>query len=165
QGKPRQQWTLRPAHELLNLKVCDMAMGSGAFLVQACRYLAERLVEAVTRTEAAARKHKPQAGDPIALLLDAADDEERLLLVRRLVAGRCLYGMDKNPLAGEMAKLSLWLITMDKNKAFNFFDHALKCGDSLVGVDLDQLRTWSLEGSGKRRFETVGIDVAIQQMV
>lgn len=165
QGKPRQQWTLRPAHELLNLKVCDMAMGSGAFLVQACRYLAERLVEAVTRTEAAARKHKPRAGDPIALLLDAADDEERLLLARRLVAGRCLYGVDKNPLAVEMAKLSLWLITMDKNKAFNFFDHALKCGDSLVGVDLDQLRTWSLEGSGKRRFETVGIDVAIQQMV
>ena len=49
--------------------------------------------------------------------------------------------------------------------AFNFLDHALKCGDSLVGVDLDQLRTWSLEGSGERRFETVGIDVDIEKMV
>ena len=165
QGKPREEWALRTPQELLDLKVCDMAMGSGAFLVQACRYLSERLVEAVEIQDRVKVRRKPSAADALETLREAADEDERLLLARRLVASRCLYGVDKNPLAVEMAKLSLWLITMDKNRAFNFLDHALKCGDSLVGVDLDQLRTWSLEGSGARRFETVGIDLDIEKMV
>ncbi|MCC7359019.1 MAG: hypothetical protein IT317_06060, partial [Anaerolineales bacterium] len=56
---------------------------------------------------------------------------------------RCLYGVDKNPLAVEMAKLSLWLITLDRNRPFTFLDHALKCGDSLVGADEDMFLRWA----------------------
>ena len=75
--------------------------------------------------------------------------DERQDVARRLITDRCIYGVDKNPLAVEMAKLSLWLITLEKNRAFTFLDHALKCGDSLVGVDLDQLANWSLDKGGK----------------
>src|SRR5262249_25008213 len=74
-----------------------------------------------------------------------ADPDERLAEARRLVASRCLYGVDRNPLAVETAKLSLWLITLEKNKPFTFLDHALKEGDSLVGVTLKQIGAWSLE--------------------
>ena len=69
----------------------------------------------------------------------------------RLVSERCIYGVDKNPLAVEMAKLSLWLITLNKNRPFTFLDHALRCGDSLLGVDKQQLITWSLK---KNRTDT-----------
>lgn len=62
------------------------------------------------------------------------DPDERLAVARRIVADRCLYGVDKNPMAVEMAKLSLWLITLQKNRPFTFLDHALRCGDSLLGV-------------------------------
>jgi hypothetical protein len=72
-----------------------------------------------------------------------ADPEERLALARRLVADRCLYGVDKNPLAVEMAKLSLWLITLDKGRPFTFLDHALKHGDSLIGADENMFLRWS----------------------
>src|SRR6266496_926669 len=151
EGKPQEEWRLRPAADILNLKVCDMAMGSGAFLLQACRYLSEKLVEA---WENVARQlpEKPQiapeghasAGAPSETLL-ANDAEERLAFARRLVCERCLYGVDKNPLAVEMAKLSLWLITLNKNQPFTFLDHALRCGDSLLGVNLRQLTCWSMD--------------------
>ena len=59
------------------------------------------------------------------------------------MAERCLYGVDKNPLAVEMAKLSLWLVTMAKGQPFDFLDHALKCGDSLVGADEKEFLAWS----------------------
>src|SRR5690606_23434825 len=105
EGLPREKWTLKPAADLLKLKVCDMAMGSGAFLVQVCRYLSERVVEA---WDAAADKHPrvpkltvegaPPAGAPGDILIPD-DPDERLMLARRLVADRCLYGVDKNPLA------------------------------------------------------------------
>ena len=65
------------------------------------------------------------------------------------MAERCLYGVDKNPLAVEMAKLSLWLLTLAKDKPFTFLDHAIRCGDSLVGVDAEQLKTFSLDGKGE----------------
>src|SRR5262249_55133023 len=70
-----------------------------------------------------------------------------VVYARRLVAQRCLYGVDKNPVAVEMAKLSLWLLTLAKGKPFTFLDHALRCGDSLIGVhDFDQLRYFDLRG-------------------
>ena len=65
------------------------------------------------------------------------------------MAQRCLYGVDKNPLAAEMAKLLLWLLTLAKDKPFTFLDHAIRCGDSLIGVhSLQQLETsiWILRG-------------------
>jgi len=148
EGKPREQWVLRPAKDLLGLRVCDMAMGSGAFLVQACRYLSARLVEA---WEEAERQHADGPGitpeglpsvGAIGERLIPVDAEERLALARRLVTDRCLYGVDKNALAVEMAKLSLWLITLQKDRAFTFLDHSLKCGDSLLGVTSPEQVEW-----------------------
>jgi len=107
------------AEQILNLKVCDPAMGSGAFLVEACRQLAEELVAAWDRE---------------GRLQEIPSDEEPLLHARRLVAQRCLYGVDKNPFAVNLAKLSLWLVTLAKAHPFTFLDHTLKTGDSLVGV-------------------------------
>jgi hypothetical protein len=111
--------------DVLALKVCDPAMGSGAFLVEACRQLAARLVKAWTRW--------PQTRPRI------PDDEDEELHARRLAAQRCLYGVDKNPRAVELAKLSLWLATLAREHEFTFLDHALKCGDSLVGLDDRQI--------------------------
>src|SRR3989440_2314692 len=160
EGRPPEEWQLRPAAEILELKVCDMAMGSGAFLVQVCRYLSEKLVEAWENAEQSL-PGKPQI-TPEGLLSTGAfhetllprDADERLAIATRLVSERCIYGVDKNPLAVEMAKLSLWLITLNKNKPFTFLDHALRCGDSLLGVNLRQLTTWSMDNvqaTGKPR--------------
>ncbi len=139
------KWKLKPADDLLNLKVADIAMGSGAFLVAACRYLAARLLEAWAAEGAAgdgAASHRSlAAGEAV-----PADPLERVALAHRLVAERCLYGVDKNPMAVEMAKLSLWLITLARHRPFSFVDHALRPGDSLLGVtDLRQLRVAHLD--------------------
>jgi hypothetical protein len=107
--------------QVLALKVCDPAMGSGAFLVEACRQLATRLVRAWTRHPGTRPEIPP--------------DEDEDLLARRLVAQRCLYGVDRNPMATDLARLSLWLATLARDHEFTFLDHALKTGDSLVGVD------------------------------
>ena len=76
-------------------------------------------------------------GDPRERLIPI-DPAERLAVARRYVADRCLYGVDINPMAVEMAKLSLWLITLQKDRPFTFLDHALKWGDSLLGVSFTQ---------------------------
>jgi hypothetical protein len=158
EGRPKDAWQLRTATELLDLKICDMATGSGAFLVQACRYLSERVVEAWEQAEA---EHPGvpgitpagavSTGSPEEVLLPR-DADERLAYARRLIAQRCLYGVDKNPLAVEMAKLSLWLLTLAKDKPFTFLDHAIKHGDSLVGIhNLEQLKVFSLDGEGEEK--------------
>lgn len=133
EGLPREQWTLRKPPELLNLKVCDIAMGSAAFLVAACRYLATRIVEG---WELHPDELPPDAGE---------DREERHLTARRLVAERCLYGVDANSLAVEIAKVAMWLITMRKDRPFTFLDHAFRHGDSLLGLtNPDQLEWLTL---------------------
>ncbi len=156
EGKPREEWRLRGAGELLELKVCDVACGSGAFLVQACRYLAERLVEAWEEIERAnpgtvivTPEGALSQAEPSERPLPKETDE-RLIVARRIVADRCLYGVDKNAMAVEMAKLSLWLITMQKDRPFTFLDHAIKWGDSLLGVtSVEQLESFALDaGSG-----------------
>jgi len=130
-GADRGDWKLRSAAELLELKICDPAVGSGAILVAACRYLADRLVEAWT-----AEGSPNIQGDP----------DEVVIGARRAVADRCLYGVDRDPMAVEMAKLSLWLVTLSKERPFSFLDHALKSGDSLLGItDLDQLRALHID--------------------
>jgi len=156
EGLPKEQWKLKSPAELLELKVCDMAMGSAGFLVQVIRYFSERLVEAWENLTPEGSnpdlritpEGQPASGKPGELIIPT-DDEERLVLARRLVADRCMYGVDKNPLAVEIAKLSIWLTTMDKGRPFTFLDHALKCGDSLVGADEDMYRKWaySLKGA------------------
>ena len=150
EGLQKEEWKLKSPAGLLELKVCDMAMGSAGFLVQVIRYLSERLVEAwdILNPEGSnpdlrkTPEGQPASGKPGELIIPA-DDEERLVLARRLVADRCIYGVDKNPLAVEIAKLSIWLTTMDKGRPFTFLDHALKCGDSLVGADEDMYRKWA----------------------
>ncbi|HJK96173.1 MAG TPA: N-6 DNA methylase, partial [Polyangiaceae bacterium LLY-WYZ-14_1] len=131
-----------PSNRILELKICDPAMGSGAFLVEACRFLADQLVAAWTREGALEGVAKDAPG------------EDPTLHARRLVAQKCLYGVDKNEPAVELAKLSLWLITLAKDLPFTFLDHALRHGDSLVGLDFDQIRAfhWSPDGksSGKK---------------
>ena len=110
---------------ILDLKILDPAMGSGAFLVEACRQLAGKLVEAW-------HAH----GGPPAI----PPDEDELLHARRLVARHCLYGVDKNAMAVDLARLSLWLVTFAKDHEFTFVDHALLHGDALTGLSLAQIQ-------------------------
>ena len=109
---------------ILDLKVLDPATGSGAFLVESCRQLSARLVEAWS----------VHGGPP-----DLPADEDELLHARRLVAQQCIYGVDKNPMAIDLARLSLWLVTLAQDHEFTFIDHALRPGDSLVGLTRNQI--------------------------
>jgi hypothetical protein len=151
-GTPRQEWLLKTPAELLDLKICDPAMGSGAFLVQVCRYLSERLCEAWLQAEDAesvitlegAVVDSESTSDPL-----PNDAEERLVVARRLIAEHCLYGVDINPLAVELAKLSVWLVTLSKGRPFGFLDHNLKTGNSLLGIhDLNQLYCLEMKPEG-----------------
>lgn len=139
---------LRTPEALLNLRVCDPAMGSGAFLVQACRYLAEHLVLAWQTAERGGASVTIE-GEVVQALRDRdplpGHPEERIAIARSLVAERCLYGVDINPLAVELAKLSLWLVTLAKARPLGFLDHNLRSGDSILGLtsfdQLEQLNT------------------------
>jgi len=153
----RERLVLRPSTDLLALRVADIAMGSGAFLVAACRFLADRIVEAWQAegdAEAArAVAHRTtQTAD--------AEVEGVLLRARRLVAEHCLYGVDVNPLAVEMAKLSLWLVTMDRERPFGFLDDRLVAGDSLLGLtSLEQLEALHLDPLAGRRLRRGTLDL------
>ena len=135
--EPIVRTTLRPILEdlghnpepeqLLALKVCDPAMGSGAFLVETCRQLAEQLVKAYD-----------VHGRPT----DIPPDEDVLLYAQRQVAQHCLYGVDKNPFAVDLGKLSLWLATLARDHAFTFLDHTIRHGDSLVGLTREQIASF-----------------------
>jgi len=125
--------------EILDLKVCDPAVGSGAFLVEACRQLGDELVKAWAA----------HGGKPV-----IPPDEDEVLHARRLVAQRCLYGVDRNPMAADLAKLSLWLATLAKDHPFTFLAHAIRSGDSLVGLGKKQILAfhWDLKhASAKQR--------------
>ncbi|WP_244558821.1 DNA methyltransferase [Bradyrhizobium brasilense] len=111
---------------VLSLKVCDPACGSGAFLVEACRQIGARLEQAWNMYGAEKPRIPP--------------DEDEALHARRLVAQKCLYGVDRNPMAVDLARLSLWLATLARDHEFTFLDHALKAGDSLVGLTRAQIQ-------------------------
>lgn len=163
QGTPRADWALKSPAELLDLKICDPAMGSGAFLVQACRWLADRLVEAWAQAEAQGHTigvdgRVADAGASVEAL--PRDTETRTVVARRLIAERCLYGVDLNPLAVELAKLSIWLVTLAKERPFGFLDHNLHCGDSLLGIHrLDQLTQLSMNPTGQGQLRLFGQNV------
>jgi len=114
-----------PPHRILELRIVDPAMGSGAFLVASCRYLAHAYEAALVRHGGC---HPGDIGD-----------EERAA-IRRTIAGRCLYGVDLNPMAVQLARLSLWLATLSADRPLTFLDHRLQTGDSLLGAWLDCLR-------------------------
>lgn len=171
---------------LLKLKVLDPAMGSGHFLVEACRFLGEKLYEACrlcdelaveaedaahnASAESGREAHRRRASDLRGRVEALPDPDDQMLaylpsrvpegesaglsqskalaLARRLVAVHCLYGVDKNPLAVELAKLALWLESYAEGLPLTFLDHRLKCGDSLTGPLFENLLTFP--GSGKK---------------
>ena len=99
-------------------------MGSGAFLVAACRYLASAYESALVRDGA--------------LTADDIGERDRAGF-RRSVAQRCLFGVDINPMAVQLGRLSLWLATLAGDRPLTFLDHHLRAGNSLVGASLDDL--------------------------
>jgi hypothetical protein len=122
-------WKLISSDDILELKIADIACGSGAFLVAAGRYLAARLVEA-WRAEGATR---------------ASGREQQIHALRQVVAN-CLYGADINPMAVEMCKLSLWLVSLDPRLPFSFVDDKILTGNSLLGLtDEKQLRALHID--------------------
>ena len=136
--------------EILDLKVLDPATGSGAFLVEACRQLATRLVDAWAIH-----------GGPDNL----PSDEDELLHALRLVAQRCLYGVDRNPMAIDLARLSLWLATLAKDHEFTFIDHTVRYGDSLLGLTRRQIEglDWGADKAGFQ--EKIGGEATRRQIV
>ncbi len=146
---------LRPRRpeEILSLKVCDPACGSGSFPLAALRYLTEALYESLQ----VHGRIKEYGGESVLeliydregreLLVDEKlpcrpdDDtfEDRLKAVlRRHVVERCIYGVDLDPLAVELCRLSLWIETLDPRLPMTFLEHKIKCGNSLVGAWFDQ---------------------------
>jgi hypothetical protein len=143
---------LDPAAAYLDLKVCDPAMGSGHFLVSLVDYLADRALQAIADAEAAVEWADPEHPyrSPLVeriesirrhILAEAEthhwtvrpehlDDRQ---IVRRIILKRVVYGVDKNPMAVELAKVSLWLHTFTVGAPLSFLDHHLRCGDSLFG--------------------------------
>jgi hypothetical protein len=138
-----------PAEKLLELKICDPAMGSGHFLVSLVDYLADQVIASMAEAEAAVTW-----GDYVSPLSDRIDSIRSTILgnaeergwtidpaqlddrhiIRRMVLKRCVYGVDKNPMAVELAKVSLWLHTFTVGAPLSFLDHHLRCGDSLFGL-------------------------------
>ncbi|GGM91962.1 hypothetical protein GCM10010106_44950 [Thermopolyspora flexuosa] len=157
QTADRSKWVPKSSKEILELKVADIAMGSAAFLVAAARYLGDRLIEAWSRegNEAATvslRNRLEQTTD--------SDADPVLIEARRKVIENCLYGADINPMAVEMAKLSLWLVSMDPNRPFTFLDDRLVAGDSLLGItSIEQLEYMHLDPRrGRKLYEGAALD-------
>jgi hypothetical protein len=115
-----------PAHQILALRIVDPSMGSGAFLVAACHYLSHAYEAAIVRDGGC---HASDIG------------ETERASIRRSIAERCLYGVDINPMAVQLARLSLWLTTLAADRPLTFLDHRLRCGDSLLGTSLEHLRS------------------------
>ncbi|MBM7829356.1 hypothetical protein JOE59_000061 [Agromyces cerinus] len=138
------EWVLKSSAEILDLKVADIAAGSGAFLVAAARYLADRLIEA-----------RAEEGMDV-----SGESDLKRWAVREIVA-RCLYGADINGMAVEMSKLSLWLISMDPGKPFSFVDDRVFHGNSLLGVTTEaQLKAQHIypKTSMKRQLAAFDVD-------
>ena len=142
---------LDPAEAVLNLKVLDPAMGSGHFLVTAVDFLSDYIAELVEYVPAVPEWLGGEYESPLVARVAAARqdilrragesrwvmDETQLTdqaIIRRMVLKRCIYGVDKNPLTVELAKVSLWLHSFTVGAPLSFLDHHLRCGDSLVGL-------------------------------
>ena len=162
------EWVPKTPEEILDLKVCDPAMGSGSFLASSLRFLTEALLESLYHHERLERKgdgaiarladglpidHPSQQTLPVPLDHETFDDQLRARLKRHIVE-RCIYGVDLDPLAIELGRMALWVETMDRSLPFGFLDHKLKVGNSLVGAWLDNFRyypvmAWAREGGDK----------------
>ena len=146
---------LDPAEAVLNLKVLDPAMGSGHFLVTAVDFLSDYVAELIEKVAAVAEwldggYASPLVGRVAAIrdeIIRRADESNWVLdqaqltdqaIIRRMVLKRCIYGVDKNPLTVELAKVSLWLHSFTVGAPLSFLDHHLRCGDSLVGLRVSE---------------------------
>ncbi|MBU1898291.1 hypothetical protein KKB55_11135, partial [Myxococcota bacterium] len=141
---------IREPEALLALKVCDPAMGSGSFLVAALRELSKALVESIHTHERIKRfarharinlKSLSKADRSVSL---EGFEEGLEALARRAVVEHCLYGVDLDPLAVELARVALWVETLDRKLPFTFLDHKLRCGNALVGTWWDRFRDYPL---------------------
>ena len=156
---PPSEWTPKRPEEILALKVCDPACGSGSFVLAALRFLTDALYESLQRhgrIRAEGNKslvwllgmRNGEDGDgerlsdeQIPCRPDDDDFEPRLKArLRRHVVERCIYAVDLDPLAVELCRLSLWIETMDRELPFGFLDHKVKCGNALVGAWFDQFQ-------------------------
>lgn len=115
------------AERIFELKILDPAMGSGHFLTSAVDFLAREIIDAQ-------EKQLRQNGDTTDI-----DERKDIYWARRQIAQRCIYGVDLNPLAVELAKVSLWLRTLAAEQPLAFLDHHLKTGNSLVGSDIEDV--------------------------
>ncbi len=122
------------ANEVLKLNICDPAMGSGHFLVEAVQYLADEIAYHPTTQ----------------LKTPKGETEAEINYWKRKVVESCIYGVDIKKLAVELAKLSLWLKTVDKSQPLNFLDHHLRCGNSLIGARINDLNYLPLS-KGKQK--------------
>ena len=172
EGKPREDWIAQAARRTArpeNLRSRDglrrVSRSGMPLVVRAARSRHGVQAESTGRAITAEGEVVDEIGGLEPLRGDA---EDRVLTARRLIAERCLYGVDVNPLAVELAKLSIWLITLAKGRPFGFLDHNLRCGDSLLGIhDLDQLLYLDMatgKGSSKKLFASK-IDQAVQEAV
>ena len=146
---------LDPAEAVLNLKVLDPAMGSGHFLVTAVDFLSDYIAELIEYVPAVPEWLDDDYASPMVERVETIRneiirrsreskwvlDETQLTdeaIVRRMVLKRCIYGVDKNPLTVELAKVSLWLHSFTVGAPLSFLDHHLRCGDSLIGLRVSQ---------------------------
>lgn len=140
--------SFKTPEEILSLKVCDPAMGSGSFLVASLRVLTEAVIASLHHHKRlVAKDGSDLVHIDCALLPDADQDQSGdgvAAIVRRAVVEHCLYGVDLDPLAVELARVSLWVETLDKRLPFTFLDHKLRCGDALTGTWLDRFRDYPL---------------------
>lgn len=163
------KWTPRTPGEILAVRVCDPAMGSGSFLISALRYLTDALFESLHTHERISRTKRDgtiirladgapvdhASNDTLTVPPDHDEFEPKLRArLQRHVVERCLYGVDLDPVAVELARLALWVETMDRGLPFEFLDHKLKCGNALVGCYFDRfqdypLMAWEREGGDK----------------
>ena len=159
---PPADWTPKRPEDILSLKVCDPACGSGSFPLAALRFLTDALYASLRHHgrieergdisldrllglegggETDSPSHERPGDELIPRPLDADDFEPRLRAVlRRYVVERCIYGVDVDPLAVSLCQLSLWIETMDRDLPFSFLDHKIRCGNSLIGAWFDQFQ-------------------------
>lgn len=127
--------------EILSLKVLDPAMGSGHFLVEATDFIARELLKALSGELLHKHYEEGELREPIEHYHPKEPEEEDIRWARREVVERCIFGVDLNPMAVELAKLSLWLYTVAKYRPLNFLDHHLRCGNSLIGSNIEYLKS------------------------
>ncbi len=158
-ARPDELATVDPAEAILRLKVCDPAMGSGHFLVTLVDWMTDRVLEAMAASELAV----PGYASPVTARIEAI--RERILneadehgwpivraqldnkaIVRRMVLKRCVYGVDLNPMAVELAKVALWLHSFTVGAPLSFLDHHLVCGNALFGERVRPVMDWAFGG-------------------